>query len=95
MMSAARPVVVKLDPSIHARMQKLARAQDRSTHYLMREAIAQYVEREERRETFRQDALRAWERYQLAGQHATQAEADSWMAELEAGRDREPPECHE
>lgn len=94
-MPAARPVAVKLDPGIHARMQELAKAQDRSTHYLMREAIAQYVDREERRETLRQDALKAWEAYQLTGQHVTHAEADDWMAGLEAGRDVEPPECHD
>lgn len=92
-MPAARPVAVKLDPSIHARMQELAKAQDRSTHYLMREAIAQYVDREERREALRQDAQKAWDNYQLTGRHVPHADADEWMAGLEAGRDVEPPEC--
>jgi predicted transcriptional regulator len=77
-MPAARPIAVKLDPSIHARMQKLAKVQDRSTHYLMRKAIAQYVDREERREALRQDALRAWNTYQLTGQHVTHAEAGAF-----------------
>lgn len=31
---------------------------------IMREAIAQYVEREEKREALRQDAMQAWEDYQ-------------------------------
>lgn len=56
-MPATRPVAVKLDPSIHARIQDLAKTQDRSTHYLMREAIAQYVDREERREALRRPML--------------------------------------
>jgi predicted transcriptional regulator len=30
-------------------------------HWHMREAIRQYLDREESREAFRQDALRAWE----------------------------------
>ena len=52
-MPAAHPVAVKLDAEIHARMRQLAKAQHRPPHYLMREAIAQYVEREDKREAFR------------------------------------------
>jgi predicted transcriptional regulator len=59
----------------------------------MREAISQYVEREEKREAFRQDAIRAWEAYQAMGLHATSKEADAWLEKLEAGRDIEPPKC--
>ena len=94
-MTAARPVAVKLDPEVHARVRELARAQHRSAHYLMREAIAQYVDREEKREAFRQDAIRAWAAYQATGRHVTHAEADAWLARLEAGEDAAPPECHD
>lgn len=91
--AATHPVAVKLDPEVHARIRELAKVQRRSAHYLMREAIAQYVEREERRETLRQDALAAWGQYQATGLHVTQAEVDAWLARLEAGEDVEPPEC--
>jgi len=37
----------------------------------MREAIEEYIEREEKREQFRQDALAAWSHYQTTGLHAT------------------------
>ncbi len=37
----------------------------------LREAISQYVEREEKRESFRQDAIKAWDEYQASGRHAT------------------------
>jgi predicted transcriptional regulator len=94
-MSAARPVAVKLDPKVHDRVRALARVQRRSAHYLMREAIAQYVDREEKREAFRQDALRAWDEYQATGRHATHAEADAWLAQLEVGEYTAPPECHD
>ena len=60
----------------------------------MREAITQFVEREEKRETFRQDSLNAWEEYRLTGQHVTAEEADAWLAKLEQGHDVEPPACH-
>ena len=93
-MPAPHPVAVKLDADVHARVRELARTQHRSPHYLMREAIAQYVEREEKREAFRQEAMRAWEEYQRAGLHATLEEADAWLAKLEASEDAKPPKCH-
>lgn len=45
-------------------------------------------------ETFRQDAIRAWDNFQASGLYVTHAEADTWMAQLEAGVDIEPPVCH-
>ena len=53
----------------------------------MLEAIRQYVEREEKREVFKQDALCAWQAYQQSGLHLTLEEADGWLAKLEAGDD--------
>lgn len=92
--AAARPVAVKLDPTSHDRIKRLAEARHRSTHWMMREAIEQYIEREEKREAVRQDALRAWQAYQTSGLHVTLEEADAWLTQLEAGEDQEPPECH-
>ena len=84
---------LKLDSETKARIQRLADARRRSPHWLMREAVEQYVEREEAQERLRQDALAAWVEYQATGQHVTAAEADAWL-ELEAGDDAAPPECH-
>ena len=85
---------LKLDEDIKERVGRLAIARRRSAHWLMREAIGQYVEREEKREQLRQDALAAWADFQNTGHHVTANEADSWLARLEAGDDVEPPECH-
>jgi predicted DNA-binding protein len=49
---------IKLDDELKDRVHRLAGLRDRSAHWIMREAITQYVEREERRETFKQDAMR-------------------------------------
>lgn len=54
------------------------------------EAVEQYVEREERREQFRQDALAAWDHHQATGLHVTAAEAEKWLARLVAGKDAPP-----
>jgi predicted transcriptional regulator len=85
---------LKLDAEIKTRLQQLAQLRRRSSHWLMREAIEQYVEREERREQLRQDALAAWAEYQATGLHVTAEEADAWLAQLEAGEDAEPPPAH-
>ncbi len=85
---------VKLDPETKVRVQRLAKAQRRTAHWIMREAIEQYVEREGARERLRQDALAAWADYQATGEHVTEEEADAWLAQLEAGEDADPPECH-
>nr|WP_242481292.1 CopG family transcriptional regulator [Rubrivivax gelatinosus] len=66
----------------------------RSSHWLMREAIKQYVDREEMREAFRQDTLKAWETYRATGLHLPADEADAWLAKLEQRDDVEPPACH-
>src|SRR5690606_33361618 len=85
---------IKLDDELKGRVKHLAEARRRTSHWIMREAIAQYVEREEKREAFKQDALRAWEDYQLTGLHLTIEEADDWLAKLEAGEDAQLPQCH-
>ena len=92
--SAVRPVAIKIDEDIKVRIKRLAGARQRTAHWLMREAITQYVEREEKRESFRQDTLKAWEAFRSTGQHVTADEADAWMSKLEEGHDTEPPECH-
>ena len=93
-MPAPTTTSLKLDVTIKERLQRLASTRDRTAHWLMREAIEQYVEREERRERLREDALAAWEDYQATGLHATAEEADAWLAKLEDGEDAEPPACH-
>ena len=50
---------VKLDTKTKERVQRLAALRRRSPHWVLREAVEQYVEREEKREQFRQDALAA------------------------------------
>jgi predicted transcriptional regulator len=85
---------LKLDSALKERVHRLASARRRSSHWLMREAVEQYVEREEKREQLRQDALAAWADYQATGLHVTAEEADAWLAGLEAGNHAATPKCH-
>lgn len=92
MMSTATSI--RLDDNLKDRLQNLAEARKRSAHWIMREAIYQYVEREEKREAYLRDGQKAWEEFQRTGLHLTQGEADNWLAQLSSGKDVEPPECH-
>ncbi len=87
-------VSVKLDDALKGRVQHLAAARQRSSHWIMREAIARYVEQEEARDNVKQAAVAAWESYRQTGLHATFEEADAWLAELENGKPADPPKCH-
>ena len=93
-MPAPTTTSLKIDVDLKERVQRLAAARRRSAHWIMREAVEQYVGREEKREQFRRDALAAWDAYQATGLHATAEEADAWLARLEAGEPAETPQCH-
>ena len=93
-MATLSTTTLKLDIESKDRVNRLASARRRSAHWLMREAVEQYVEREEKREQLRQDALAAWAGYQATGLHVSAGEADAWLAKLEAGQRAAIPKCH-
>lgn len=74
---AASTTSIKLDGALKARLQNLAAAHRRTVHWLMREAIAEYVAREEQR------AVMAWKELQGVDGDKAQ-EAYAWLARLEA-----------
>jgi predicted transcriptional regulator len=86
---------VKLDAALQTRVQQLAQTRQRSAHWIMREAIQQYVEREEARESFTREALAAWADYQATGRHLTGTEARDWLRGWGTDGETELPACHE
>ena len=46
---------------------------------IMREANQQFVEHEDARQSFRQEAFASWAEYQQSGQHLTGAETREWL----------------
>ena len=94
MTAALRPTTIKIDVDTKNRVKRLADARHRSSHWMILEAIRQYVGREEQRELMRQHALAAWNDYQVNGLHVTHEEADNWLSKLEAGQAIASPTCH-
>ena len=88
------PVSLKLAPAERERLAALASARKRTPHYLMREAVSEYLGREEMRQSFRDEAARAWQDYRETGLHVTQGEVDTWVDSLGARKPKRRPKWH-
>jgi predicted transcriptional regulator len=86
---------VKLDEALKDRVQQLANRRRRSAHWIMREAIRLYVEREEAHESFQQEAMASWAAFQGNGRHLKGSEVGAWLNSWGTEAEVEPPECHE
>ena len=54
-----------------------------------------YVEREESRERFKQEALASWTAYKETGRHLTGQEVRVWLSSWGTDDEKAIPECHE
>ena len=86
---------VKLDEEMKSRIQHLADLRHRSAHWIMCEAIRDYVGREEARESFKQEAVASWTAYQETGQHLTGKEVHDWLNSWGSEKETKLPKCHE
>jgi len=89
-----RALAIKLDDTTQGRLKRLGEARQRSTHWMMRQAVNEYLEREEKREALRREALESWQEYQQTGLHVTIEEVRQWVDSLGADNELEPPQCH-
>ena len=86
---------LKLDDAMKNRIQQLAAGRNRSAHWVMREAIRQYVEREEARESFKAEANASWAAYQDTGRHLTADETADWLNSWGTAAEIGRPACHD
>jgi predicted transcriptional regulator len=86
---------LKIDDALKTRVQRLADQHRRSSHWIMLEAIQQYVEREEAHENFTQEAMASWTAYQETGRHLTGQEVRTWLSTWGTDDETAVPECHE
>jgi predicted transcriptional regulator len=85
---------IKLDPAMKERVQRLAHARRRSAHWVMKEAIEAFVEREEKQEQLRDELMARWHEYEETGLHVGDEEARSWLMRLAQGKKPPLPEPH-
>ncbi|MCL2715570.1 MAG: CopG family ribbon-helix-helix protein [Alphaproteobacteria bacterium] len=86
---------VKMDEKLTGRVRNLAALRQRSPHWIMLEAIQQYVDREEARENFKQEALASWAGWKETGLHLTGQEVSAWLNTWGTDDEGPVPECHE
>jgi predicted transcriptional regulator len=86
---------IKLNDDLKARISKLSEQRKRSAHWIMREAIQQYVDREEARESFKQEAETSWVEFQATGMHLTGDETRVWLGAWGTDAETEVPPCHD
>jgi predicted transcriptional regulator len=70
---------VKLDNATYERLKALGEARRRSPHWLMKEAIRQFLEREEEAEHIRRGTLERWARFEATGETVSNEVADAWL----------------
>ncbi len=70
---------VKLDDTIRERLKTVGTAKRRSTHWLMREAINQFLAREEEVLRRQQETLESWEHYQTTSEHVSHSVMTTWL----------------
>jgi len=87
-------VTVKLDPSDRDRIASLATMKKRTPHYLMKEAILEYVQREEARQNFIKAADTSFEHYKETGLHITLDEFSAWVDDVQKNPDAPITACH-
>jgi predicted transcriptional regulator len=77
---------VKVDEQLHERLKTMAELKDRSAHWIIKQAIEQYLIQEEALARDRLEDRERWERYVLTGDAVPNAAATAWLDDLAVGR---------
>ncbi len=84
-------VGVKLDDETRQRLKAVADGIDRTPHWVIKTALAEWLDREEAALKERQEDEARWARYQENGQAIPQARVMEWLDALAAGRSEPCP----
>lgn len=90
----ATNMTVKLEASDTERLRSMAIVKKRTPHFLMKEAITTYLEREEIEQKFIARAVESRESFRKTGLHTTHEEFSRWVDELQNNTKAKPPVCH-
>ena len=74
-----KPIGVKLDGELYARLKTLSERCDRSPHWLMKKAISEYVDRMEAEENERKLLIERWNNYKETEEAVSHKEVVQWL----------------
>lgn len=77
---------IKLDDDTQARLKALAAKRHRSSHWLMRSAIEDYLKREEQYELERNEDMERWEQYLTTGKSIENEKVEKLLQDLAANK---------
>ena len=87
-------VAVRLNIETKARLKRLGELRDKTTHKLMLTAVNEYLDREERREAFKQEAIASHQHHKETGLHVTGDEIAQWVNSWGSDTILPAPVCH-
>lgn len=85
---------IKIDTETKQHIQVIADRKHRSSHWIMLEAIRDYIKRDKVKEKFAREALASWKSYKETGQHLTGQEVQDWLDSWGSSNEIEAPKCH-
>ena len=88
------PLSIKLGMDKKAQLIWIAEKKDRSVHFLLCQAVSEYIENETKRLAFYEDGRKAIEHYNETGLHTTHAEMMAWAQSLGTEHELPLPPCH-
>jgi predicted transcriptional regulator len=93
MQTQVKPMAIKLPQQDRDRLQQLGAAKKRSAHWLAKEAITQFLDREEAAEQFRQESISRWEEYCHTGKSVPNDIVMRWLDSWGTENELEAPIC--
>jgi predicted transcriptional regulator len=85
---------IKLDASEIEKINQFAIADNRTPHFIMKEAIRIYLKRREVEKQFIDVAIESRKHYKATGLHITHQEFTAWVAEVQKNPNTPMPVCH-
>ena len=93
MQTQVKPMAIKLPQQERERLQQLGMAKKRSAHWLAKEAITQFLDREEAAEQFKQESAARWEEYCITGKSVPHDAVMNWLESWGNENETEAPKC--
>jgi predicted transcriptional regulator len=93
MQPQSKPMAIKLPQQDRERLQKLGVVRKRSAHWLAKEAISQFLDREEAAERFRLETVARWEEYCRNGKGFAHEDVMTWLESWGTDHEGKAPKC--
>lgn len=88
------PLSIKLGSEQKDLLAQIAKEKERSIHFVLCQAVKEYIDREQARMDFYETAKEASEHYKKTGLHTTHKEMMEWANSLGSNNELTPPTCH-